>query len=87
MLIILAIIAHRYKKLMPHQRLETKRRKTIELKLIMLLVRELIRRQLLVKQQMQQSYLEQHRKRLDLMQQLKLRLIPESLTMTLLQAH
>lgn len=74
-------------KLMQHQRLEMKRRKTIELKPIMLLVRELIRRQLLVMQQMQQSYLEQHRKRLDLMQQLKLRLIPESLMMILLQAH
>nr|DAM85721.1 MAG TPA: hypothetical protein [Caudoviricetes sp.] len=33
----LAIIAHRYKKLMPHQRLETKRRKTIELMQITLL--------------------------------------------------
>nr|DAO24091.1 MAG TPA: hypothetical protein [Caudoviricetes sp.] len=70
---------------MPHQRLETKRRKTIEPKLIMLLVRELIRRQLLVKQQMQQSYLEQHRKKLDLMQQLKLKLILESLMTTLSQ--
>lgn len=74
-------------KLMQHQRLETKRRKTIELKLIMLSVRELTKKQLLVMQQMQQSYLEQHRKRLDLMQQLKLRLIPESLMMILLQAH
>nr|DAN12560.1 MAG TPA: hypothetical protein [Bacteriophage sp.] len=70
---------------MPHQRLETKRRKTIELKLIMLLVRELTKRQLLVKQQMQQSYLELHRKKLDLMQQLKLKLILESLMTTLLQ--
>jgi hypothetical protein len=72
---------------MPNQRLETKRRKTIELKLIMLLVRELTKKQLLVMQQMQQSYLEQHRKRLDLMQRLKLRLIQESLTMILSQAH
>jgi hypothetical protein len=86
-LMILLIIAHRYKKLMQHQRLETKRRKTIELKLIMLLVRESMKRQLLVMRQMQQSYLEQHKKRLDLMQQLKLRLIPESLMMILLQAH
>nr|DAH97388.1 MAG TPA: hypothetical protein [Bacteriophage sp.] len=70
---------------MPHQRLETKRRKTIELKLIMLLVRELIRRQLLVRQQMQQSCLEQHRKKLDLMQQLKLKLILENLMTILLQ--
>nr|DAH44850.1 MAG TPA: hypothetical protein [Caudoviricetes sp.] len=87
MLIILAIIAHRYKKLMPHQRLEMKRRKTIELKLITLSAIELMKRQLLVRQQMQQSYLEQHRKRLDLMQQLKLRLIPESLMTILSQAH
>jgi hypothetical protein len=87
MLIILAIIAHRYKKLMPHQRLEMKRRKTIELKLITLSARESTKRQLLVRQQMQQSYLEQHRKRLDLMQQLKLRLILESLTMILSQVH
>jgi hypothetical protein len=72
---------------MQHQRLETKRRKTIELKLTTLSVIELIRRQLLVKQQMQQSYLEQHRKRLDLTQQLKLRLILESLTMILLQVR
>jgi hypothetical protein len=46
-----------------------------------------MKKQLLVMQQMQQSYLEQHRKRLDLMQQLKLRLIPESLMMILLQVH
>jgi hypothetical protein len=72
---------------MPHQRLETKKRKTIELKLITLLVRESMKRQLLVKQQMQQSYLEQHRKKLDSMQRLKLRLIPESLTMILSQVH
>jgi hypothetical protein len=72
---------------MPHQRLEMKRRKTIELKLITLSVIELMKRQLLVRQQMQQSYLEQHRKRLDLMQQLKLRLIPESLMTILSQAH
>nr|DAT57665.1 MAG TPA: hypothetical protein [Caudoviricetes sp.] len=36
MLIILAIIAHRYKKLMPHQRLETKKKQRIEPMQIML---------------------------------------------------
>nr|DAM85722.1 MAG TPA: hypothetical protein [Caudoviricetes sp.] len=45
-----------------------------------------MKRQLLVRQQTQQSYLEQLRRKLDSMQQLKLKLTLENLMTILLQA-